>query len=71
MVVNEVQKWRMARDGKGVSKAHLAREIGVSRSYITKLEQGKIQASAEMMFKIAAYLARPIEEIFHYKKSGV
>lgn len=68
MVTNDVEKWRREKDGRGVSKAHLARQIKMSRSYITKLEQGRIQPSAEVMFRIAAYLGKPIEEIFHYQK---
>jgi DNA-binding XRE family transcriptional regulator len=70
MLQNEVQKWRLLKNGKGVSRAHLARQIRVCRSYVTKLEQGKIQPSGEVMFKIAAYLERPIEDIFRYEKGG-
>ena len=61
MILNFVTKWREA---KGVTKAHLARRVGVSRSYITKLEQGKMQPSGEMMFRIAKYLGQPLEVVF-------
>ncbi len=63
MIVNSVTKWRQA---KGVSKAHLARYVGVDRSYVTKLEQGKMQPSAEMMFRIAKYLGQPLEDVFQH-----
>jgi putative transcriptional regulator len=61
MIVNFVTKWREA---KGVSKAHLARRVGVSRSYVTKLEQGIMQPSGELMFRIAKYLGQPLESVF-------
>ena len=63
MVINAVTKWRQA---KGVSKAHLARRVGVSRSYVTKLEQGTMQPSGEMMFRIAKYLGQPLELVFQH-----
>ena len=63
MIINSLTKWRQA---KGVSKAHLARRIGVDRSYVTKLEQGKMQPSGEMMFRIAKYLGQPLEAIFQH-----
>jgi putative transcriptional regulator len=66
MVINSVTKWRQA---KGVSKAHLARYVGVDRSYVTKLEQGKMQPSAEMMFRIAKYLGQPLEAVFQHAPS--
>ena len=61
MIINVVTKWRKA---KGVSKAHLARRVGVSRSYVTKLEKGIMQPSGEMMFRIARYLGQPLEAVF-------
>ena len=66
MIINSVTKWRQA---KGVCKAHLARRIGVDRSYVTKLEQGKMQPSGEMMFQIAKYLGQPLEAVFQHVQS--
>jgi putative transcriptional regulator len=66
MITNFVTKWRME---KGVTKAHLARRVGVDRSYVTKLEQGKMQPSGEMMFRIARYLGQPLEEVFQHAQS--
>jgi transcriptional regulator with XRE-family HTH domain len=60
MIKNELTKWR-GRRGRGISKAELARRIQVSRSYITKLENGKLQPSADMMF-----LGCSVEDIFKY-----
>jgi putative transcriptional regulator len=66
MITNCVTKWREA---KGVSKAHMARRVGVSRSYATKLEQGILQPSGEMMFRIAKYLGQPLEAVFQHAQS--
>jgi putative transcriptional regulator len=63
MIINSVTKWRTT---KGVSKAHLARRVGVNRSYMTKLEQGKMQPSGEMMFRIAKDLGQPLEAVFQH-----
>lgn len=67
MIVCNLKQWRAkANDGRGISKAWLARKIGASRSYVVKLERGKCQPSAEMMFKIAAYFGQPVEVIFQW-----
>ena len=52
-----------------MTKAQVARKVGVERSYMTKLEQGTMQPSAEMMFRIAKYLGRPLEEVFQHVQS--
>jgi putative transcriptional regulator len=67
MITNVVTKWRKA---KRVSKAHMARRIGVKRSYMTKLEQGRLQPSGEMMFEIAEYLGQPLEQVFQHVKAA-
>jgi DNA-binding XRE family transcriptional regulator len=33
---------------------------------MTKLEQGRLQPSAEMMFRIAKYLKQPLEIVFQH-----
>jgi DNA-binding XRE family transcriptional regulator len=61
MLKNVVNKWRLERK---VSKAALARRIGVCRSYVTKLELGNLQPSGEMMFRIAEYFKLRVEDVF-------
>jgi putative transcriptional regulator len=61
MLNNTVKEWRQK---KKISKAHLARQIGVCRSYVSKLEQGDLQPSGEIMFRIAEYFKLRIEELF-------
>jgi DNA-binding XRE family transcriptional regulator len=67
MIVSNTKQHRTAaNNGKGISKAWLARKIGATRSYVVKLEQGKCQPSAEMMFRIASYFGKPIESVFQW-----
>ena len=61
MLKNKVKEWRQARQ---ITKAHLARQIGVCRSYVSKLESHAIQPSGEVMFRIAGYFKTRIEDIF-------
>ena len=65
MITSALERWRKNR-GLGISMAHLARQVGLSRSYISKLERGRIQPSAEVMFRIAAYFGCDVEDIFSY-----
>jgi putative transcriptional regulator len=61
MLENVVEQFRLR---KGISKSHLARQIRVCPSYITRLENGKMQPSGEVMFRIARYFECRIEEVF-------
>jgi putative transcriptional regulator len=68
VIINDLGKWRRKR-GRGISMAHLARQVRVSRSYICKLERGKVQPSAEVMFRIADYFGCRVEDIFSYSNA--
>lgn len=67
MITNDIRERRAQRGPSGISKAHLARRVGVSRSYITRLEQGAREPSAEVMFRIAQYFGCHVEDVFHYE----
>ncbi|NGT53115.1 helix-turn-helix transcriptional regulator [Clostridium perfringens] len=59
--MNLNEKITFYREKKGISKSQLAREIGVSPAYITKLENGeKSNPSLELKIKIANVLEQPI-----------
>jgi putative transcriptional regulator len=58
---NAIRKWRKKRHA---SKAQLARGIGRSRSYVTRLERGDIQPSAEALFRIATFFGCRVEAVF-------
>lgn len=57
---------RHSRRGRsGITQGHLARRVGVSRSYISKLEQGKLRPNIEITLRIAEYFECNVEDIFH------
>jgi DNA-binding XRE family transcriptional regulator len=61
MITNNIRGRRCL---KGITKAHLARQVGVSRCYIARLEDGLRVPSAKVMFRIAQYFQRNIEQVF-------
>ena len=63
MIGNNIRARRCVR---GITKAHLARRVGVSRSYMARLEDGIRVPSAEVMFRIARYFHRNVEQVFQY-----
>jgi DNA-binding XRE family transcriptional regulator len=60
-IKNNVQQ---VRSNLKMSKARLARRIGSDRSYITKLEKGRIQPSAPMMLRLAHVLKSEVKILF-------
>ena len=67
MIINNITYWRSTmNEGKGISLAHLARRVGVGRSFVTKLEKGSAQPGAELMFRVARYFKQPVEAIFNH-----
>jgi putative transcriptional regulator len=65
MISNNIAYWRSTmNEGKGVSQAHVARKVGVGRSFVTKLEKGTAQPGAELMFSFARYFKQPVDAIF-------
>jgi DNA-binding XRE family transcriptional regulator len=67
MVKHNITQCRIER---GFCKSKLAYYIGVNRSYVTKLEQGRLQPSGEMMLRIARVLRQPVENIFQLVEEG-
>lgn len=68
MIKNKLKALR-EQHGRGISKAHLAYQIGVSRSYISKLEQGRQLPSGSLLFKLADYFGCKVEDIYERKSS--
>ena len=68
MIQNKVAALRAMKKESGITKADLARRIGVSRSYITRLEAGELTPSLERAFDLARYLDCQIEDLFLYSK---
>ncbi len=66
MFRNKLVELRENRGKRGVSQAHLARRIGISRAYMSRIEKGKQVPSPKIMFCLAQYFECPIEDIFTY-----
>ena len=69
MIKNEIRKYRLEFDGRGITKSKLSKYLGVTPSYVTKVEQGSIQPSPEMMFKIADFFGCEVSDIFIYSRN--
>ena len=55
---------RVLRARDGLSQAHLAERLGVSRQTVNAIETGRYDPSLPLAFKIAALFGKPIEKIF-------
>jgi transcriptional regulator with XRE-family HTH domain len=53
-------KLKKARRAKGLSRYALAKEAGVSREYITKLESGRSDPTVGMLQRLAKALGVPV-----------
>ena len=64
MIQNQIARFRAARKTGAIKQSQLAYKIGVSRSYITKLEKGAVLPSLQIALKLADYFGCHVEEIF-------
>lgn len=70
--MNLNERIKLYREKSNMTKSELARAIGVSPSYITKLESGeKTNPSLEIQLKIAKTLGIPLSELISSIKSDV
>ena len=70
MSLNTLAAWRARHGRGGISKAHVARQIGVSRSYIGKIEDGSRRPSAAVQARLAAYFGCAVEALFPVPPEG-
>lgn len=61
---------RTARQKSGLSLRALAREMGVSASFVSQLENGKSQPSVATLYSIAQLLDVSIDELFSSTAAG-
>jgi putative transcriptional regulator len=61
---NHIEQFRKR---KGVSRSHLARQVGVCPSHITMLEKQVRKPSVEVAFRLAGYFKCRFEELFEYR----
>lgn len=55
---------RTLRDQRGHSQAKFAEMVGVNRSYLNQIEQGKMNASVNILVKISDGLDVPLPDLF-------
>lgn len=55
---------KMRRREAGLTQAHLAQAVGVTRQSIIAIEKGKYKPSIELALKLAQVLSCPVEELF-------
>jgi putative transcriptional regulator len=48
-----------------IRQADLARRLGMSPAYVSRLLNGQIEPSIESALRIARYFGKPLEKIFH------
>lgn len=53
-----------ARKSAGMSQEKLAKEVGITRQYLSEIENGKKQPSVIIAIKIAKVLKFKVEDIF-------
>lgn len=59
---NEV---RQLRGTRGISQAHLAHAMGVSRQTINSIETKRYTPSLALALALARFFEKPVEEVFH------
>ena len=63
-------KLRLARRESGLSLRELARQLSVSPSFLSQMENGKSQPSVATLYSIAQVLGVSIDELFHADQPG-
>ena len=54
-----------------IKQAELAAKLGTARETIGKLERGETQNPCyRLVYKVASFFGKPVEEIFQYEKSA-
>lgn len=57
----KLEELKSKRNNAGLTQNNLAKQIGISRSSLSLLENGKRKPSYDVLVKIAAVLREPIE----------
>jgi DNA-binding XRE family transcriptional regulator len=57
---NRIRVWREYR---GLSQAHLAEQAGISAAYLSQIEGGKRDGTAEVLSKLAAILNVSLDDL--------
>lgn len=62
---------RKTRREQGLTQAELARRVGITRPYLSDIENGKRQVRGELMIRIAITLGKSVEDIFLISLSNI
>jgi transcriptional regulator with XRE-family HTH domain len=57
------KKLRLLREQHGLSHEQLARQLGIAKSYISHLENGKRKPGTEISIKIATYFGITVDAL--------
>lgn len=66
-IKNNIQKFREA---KGINQDDLAVVLGVTRTYLSKLENQKFSPEPGLMLRVCSYFGRELGEMFYINKGG-
>ncbi len=67
LVSNHIKTWRARKGARGINRAALARRMGVSRSYITKIEQGKNLPTLALALRLSRYFGCTVNDLFEVR----
>ena len=70
MPQNYLTKITAKRVQKNISQRYMAASLNISQGYYNKLENGKLQMSANMLFSIINILEIDPNEIFPHRESA-
>jgi len=65
------QRLRRARDERGLSLRALAKEVGLTASLLSQIENGQANPSVDTLFALAEVLAVPVAYFFHSDGDGL
>jgi putative transcriptional regulator len=71
MVTNHIKAWRARKGPRGINRAALARRMGVSRSYITKIEQGKSLPTLALALRLSRYFGCTVNDLFEVREGSM
>lgn len=71
MVTNHIKTWRARKGARGINRAALARRMGVSRSYVTKIEQGKSLPTLALALRLSRYFGCTVNDLFEVREGSM
>ena len=66
-IKNNIRKYRQI---KGVNQGEAAKALGITRTYLSKIENNKFTPRSELMIKICRYFKKDLGEMFYISYEG-